>query len=286
MKTILALFITCLILNPIKAQLISSGNMDDLRKDTKKIIFVTYGSKKTEDKAETENLKNLLKKYWTLSDNYEVMPSNIARKEHRKRILAERKTSFLAEFGSSRDGARPDNHDAGVLEYRIVVSPGNVFGASPNYALAVYPPIGFGQETKTIVCLMLSQFMVRDPEFRSDWFLSPSAKKHGHRLKEKTLLIDEKSLQNLSAEDVKNTYPFKHKIVLQDEITTAIINQDPNVLVLYQTKIVSVGGRALPLRIIYDPEDGALVSFSTWKLGAGLTLFKADFRDFIKNSKL
>lgn len=90
-----------------------------------------------------------------------------------------------------------------------------------------------------------------------------------NRLKEKILLVSLESM-NASTDEKKqkwldkqlSAYPYKYKVVAQEEIEKAIINQE-DILVTWVIYVPDTSTSAsIPYYCVYDPTDGALISMT------------------------
>jgi hypothetical protein len=242
----------------------------EIPKDTKSEI----------DKMLSQDLVKMITDNWELKDvKIEALPYSQALEkfDRSKHVFA-----YFYNQNYTKNGMEISN---GVYGFTIDRKPFNAF------ALKLHLENDLSK-ADFMYAIMTTQFIYKNADkFRKTFILDEAAENFGKSLTEKTLLIDKEHLTKITEAEIARAYKYKFKIVDKATIDEAIVKRDPTVLVLYRSEILWSTGSKQPIKIIYQPVDGALVSYSQSKFSFGnvglrTNLVAKDFTDFVERANL
>lgn len=281
MKIKLFLLLIFVIIEQTNAQSFFKEYYNGKKFQEEKMYFVipdSYDTKEYKDFVTNLGLEELIDKYWTYSENY-VLVSN---EELPKSTKAHRYRYADADFLIKPNIDRRVLYQ-GVNTFIINSSKGTIIEIRLDDEIS---------KVDIVYALKVSQFILNNlTKFSKKWIWKDSPKYFGEEMKEKTLLINEKLLGNITADDIKSVYPYKFKIVDKTEIENAILNQSKEYLIIYQGMKSFEDGNAQPINIIYSTEDGSIVSWKSssvtiGSVGCSTQLNLKFFKGIVKNAGL
>ena len=253
------------------SQIIDLKYFTKKKQEVKEIVFVNPSSNANEtSKTFGDNLSAILKKQWKLAIPYKILEEEEARKygKDNPAVLLGEFVEVTVVGGSSTN------------EFRLMNS-------AKRWVIKVFlnrnlldQDIAYG--------INVAQFMFENSaKFKNKMVMEESPKLYGEALENKTLLVA-KNLVNkkLTSKEVKEAYPYKYKQASPEEIATAIMERDANVVVAYAFHQLAEQGYALMSWMIYQPSDGAIVSYATYRpIVMRQDMTKKDLQAIVKNAK-